>query len=135
MTQIKNFAIALGLISIGTAASAQIISSNEITVAPLVTVTVTQGKSSVKSGERIVLKANGLDELSAIQWQVSLDGKAWEDIAKANGNNYETEPLTAMCFYRVVTKPLENPASINVETISNVQAVTLLDNVASTKKK
>lgn len=108
--------------------------SNEISVAPMVTVSVTKGKTSVKEGEQVVLKVKGNDEFSAMQWQVSLDGVNWQDIPKATGNNFETLPITQMHYFRVVCRPLDATTN-DIVSISNIQTITMEDNVASKKVK
>ena len=92
------------------------------------------GKSTVRSGDQIILKAKGFnEEISTLQWQVSTDGVNWQNMAKANGENFETAPLTEAQFFRVVTIP--NDGYLALEDVSNVQIITLSDNVASSKKK
>ncbi len=92
------------------------------------------GKSTVRSGEQVILKAKGFnEEISTLQWQVSIDGVTWQNIAKANGENFETTPLTEAQFFRIFTIP--NDGYLALEDLSNVQIITLGDNVASSKKK
>ena len=92
------------------------------------------GKSTVRSGDQIILKAKGFnEEISTLQWQVSTDGVTWQNMPKANGENFETAPLTEVQFFRVVTIP--NDGYLALEDVSNVQIITLSDNVASSKKK
>ena len=92
------------------------------------------GKSTVRSGEQVILKAKGFnEEITTLQWQVSTDGVTWQNMAKANGENFETAPLTEAQFFRVVTIP--NDGYLALEDVSNVQIITLGDNVASSKKK
>ena len=92
------------------------------------------GKSTVRSGDQVILKAKGFnDEVASLQWQVSTDGVAWQNMPKANGENFETAPLTESQFFRVVT--LANEGYLALEDVSNVQIITLGDNVASSKKK
>jgi hypothetical protein len=114
---------------------AQTISSNEIVIAPMLSVAVAQGKTAVRSGESVILKAQGNDDMSSLQWQVSIDGKNWQDVPKANGTNLETPALTQTQFYRVLARPLDVDPKNIVETISSVQMIALEENVASTKKQ
>jgi hypothetical protein len=115
--------------------NAQTISSNEIVIAPMLSVAVAQGKTAVKSGESVTLKAQGNDQMSSLQWQVSVDGKNWQDVPKANGTNLETASLTQTQFFRVLSRPLDVDPKNMVETISSVQMIALEENVASTKKQ
>lgn len=92
------------------------------------------GKSTVKAGDQVILKAKGYnEEVSTLQWQVSTDGVTWQNMPKANGENFETSPLTESQFFRVVTIP--NDGYLALEEVSNTQIITLGDNVASSKKK
>lgn len=134
MRFLKTLTIILGSALFQNAVSAQTISSNEISVAPMVTVSVVEGKTSVKEGEQVVLKVKGNDELSVMQWQVSLDGVNWQDIPKATGNNFETQPIKQMHYFRVMCRPIE-ATNEDIVTISNIQAITMEDNVASKKGK
>lgn len=129
----KILTIILGSALFQHEALAQLVSANEITIAPMLHVSVAGGKSSVREGEQVLLKVKGNDEFSAMQWQVSLDGIHWQDIPKATGNNFETLPITQRQFFRVVCRPLDATEK-DVATISNVQVVGLEDNVASRKK-
>jgi hypothetical protein len=115
--------------------TAQTISSNEIVIAPMLSVAVAQGKTAVKTGESVTLKAQGNDQMSSLQWQVSVDGKNWQDVPKANGANFETASLTQTQFFRVLSRPLDVDPQNMVETISSVQMIALEENVASTKKQ
>lgn len=90
------------------------------------------GKTSIKSGEQVVLIAKGEDETEMLQWQVSLDGVQWKDIPQANGNNFETAALSQTHFFRTATRP--NEGYLAVETFSNVAMISIDENVASTKK-
>lgn len=95
---------------------------------------INDGKSTVKPGEQVVLTATGLnEETSYLQWQSSKDGVNWQDITKANGNNFETLPITETQYVRVVSRP--NEGYLAVEEASKSQVITLTDNVASSKKK
>ncbi len=95
---------------------------------------VATGKTTVQPGEQVILKLSGInEEVIAPQWQVSTDGVNWNDVPKANGNNFETTPLTQSKFFRVVTRP--NDGYLALEESSNVQNITVGDNVASSKKK
>ena len=92
------------------------------------------GKSTVRSGDQVILKAKGFnDEVASLQWQVSTDGVNWQNMPKANGENFETAPLIESQFFRVVT--LANEGYLALEEASNTQVITLGDNVASSKKK
>lgn len=92
------------------------------------------GISTVKAGEQVILKAKGFnEEVISLQWQVSMDGVNWQNMPKANGENFETAPLNESQFFRVVTLP--NDGYLAVEEVSNVQIITLGDNVASSKNK
>jgi hypothetical protein len=92
------------------------------------------GKSTVRAGQQVILKAIGFNEETAyLQWQVSTDGVAWQDIAKANGSNFETAPITESQFIRVVSRP--NEGYLAIDDVSNAQIITLSENVASSKKK
>lgn len=92
------------------------------------------GKSTVRSGEQVILKAKGFnEEITTLQWQVSTDGVTWQNMSKANGENFESAPLNESQFFRVVTIP--NDGYLALEEVSNVQVITLGDNVASSKKK
>lgn len=133
MRFLKTLTIILTTAFVQNVAQAQPMSSDEISVAPMVAVSVAGGKSSVKEGEHVVLKVKGNDEFSAMQWQASLDGINWTDIAKATGINYETTAITQMQFFRVICRPLDATAN-DVATISNVQIISLQDNVASRKR-
>ena len=58
------------------------------------------GKSTVKAGDQVILKAKGYnEEVSILQWQVSTDGVTWQNMPKANGENFETSPLTESQFF------------------------------------
>lgn len=129
----KILTIILGSALFQNEASAQLVSENEITIAPMINVSVVGSKSSVREGEQVLLKVKGNDEFSAMQWQVSLDGIHWQDIPKATGNNFETLPITQRQSFRVVCRPLDATAN-DVATISNVQVIGLEDNVALRKK-
>ncbi len=129
----KILTIILGSALFQNEASAQLLSANEITIAPMINVSVVGGKSSVREGEQVLLKVKGNDEFSAMQWQVSLDGIHWQDIPKATGNNFETLPITQMHYFRVVCRPLDATEK-DVATISNVQIIAMQDNVASRKR-
>lgn len=97
---------------------------------------VATGKTTVQPGEQVILKLNSNsinEEMTAPQWQVSTDGVNWYDVPRANGNNFETAPLTQSQFFRVVTRP--NDGYLALEETSNVQNITVGDNVASSKKK
>ena len=133
MRFLKTLTIILSVAFIQNAASAQTLSSNEISVAPMLTVSVAEGKSSVKEGDHVVMKVKGNDEFSAMQWQASLDGINWQDIPKATGINYEMLPITQMHYFRVVCRPLDATTN-DVVTISNVQIISMQDNVASRKR-
>ncbi len=92
------------------------------------------GKSTVKAGDQVILKAKGFnDEVASLQWQVSTDGVNWQNMPQANGENFETAPLTESQFYRLVTLP--NEGYLALQEVSNVQIITLGENVASSKKK
>jgi hypothetical protein len=114
---------------------AQVFSSDEIVIAPSLSIDVEGKVSTVKEGERIVLKAKGNDNQSLAQWQVSTDNKTWYDIPKANGNNFESMPLTHNSYFRMVSRPLDGENTVNVEVTSNVQFISLESNVASSKRK
>jgi hypothetical protein len=132
----KNLAFFLLITtSFSTQIKAQTIASNEIVIAPMLSVAVAQGKTAVKSGESVTLKAQGNDQMSSLQWQVSVDGKNWQDVPKANGTNLETAGLTQTQFFRVLSRPLDVDPQNMVETISGVQMISLEENVASTKKQ
>lgn len=133
MRFLKILTIILGSALFQNVATAQSLSSNEISVAPMVTVSVAQGKSSVREGEQVTLKVKGNDEFSAMQWQVSLDGINWQDIPKATGNNFETLPITQLHYFRVVCRPLDATTN-DIVSISNVQTISMEDNVASRKR-
>ncbi len=95
---------------------------------------VSNGKTTVQPGEQIILKVKGInEEIASPQWQVSTDGINWADVPRANGNNFETSPLTQSKFFRVVTRA--NEGYLAVEEPSNVQFITVGDNVASFKSK
>ena len=115
---------------------AQVFSSDEIAIAPSVSIDVEGRVSTIKEGERIVLKAKGGDDQSIVQWQVSTDNKNWQDIPKANGNIFETTPLTHNSYFRIVSRPIDTAMAntIKVELTSNVQFIALESNVASSKK-
>ena len=115
--------------------NAQVTSSNEIIIAPMVSISVENNISTVKEGEHLILKAKGGDEFSILQWQVSADNKTWQNIPKANGNIYETLPIESNSFFRVAVSPIDAANNLKVETLSNVQTISLESNVASTKKK
>ena len=115
--------------------NAQNVTSNEIVIAPMLSVVVSSGKTAVKAGENVTLKAVGNDEMSSLQWQASSDSKVWTDIPKANGINLETAGLTQTHFYRVICRPLDVDPQSKVETISSVQMIALEENVASVKKQ
>jgi hypothetical protein len=114
---------------------AQVFSSDEIVIAPSLSIDVEGKVSTVKEGERIVLKAKGNDNLSLAQWQVSTDNKTWYDIPKANGNIFESMPLTHNSYFRMVSRPLDAENTVKVEVTSNVQFISLESNVASSKRK
>ena len=102
----------------------------------MVSISVENNISTVKEGERLILKAKGGDEFSIIQWQVSADNKTWQNIPKANGNIFETLPIVSNSYFRALVSPIDATAdNIKVETASNVQLISLESNVASTKKK
>jgi hypothetical protein len=113
---------------------AQVFSTDEIVIAPSVSVEVEGKVSTVKEGERIVLKAKGNDNQSLAQWQVSTDNKTWYDIPKANGNIFESMPLTHNSYFRMVSKPIDAENTVKVEVFSNVQFISLESNVASSKR-
>ncbi len=113
---------------------AQSVASDEIIIAPMLSVSILEGGSSIRSGEKVVLKTNGGDAFSTLQWQMSLDNKVWQNIPKANGNNFETATLTQTHFFRVLCRPIDGITENQVETVSNVQTILLEENVASTKK-
>ncbi|NJN33253.1 MAG: hypothetical protein HC817_02365 [Saprospiraceae bacterium] len=113
---------------------AQSVASDEIIIAPILHINILEGSSNIKSGEKVVLKTNGGDAFSTLQWQLSLDGKVWQNVPKANGNNFETAALTQTHFFRVVCRPIDGIFENQVETVSNVQPIVLEENVASTKK-
>jgi hypothetical protein len=115
--------------------SAQVFSTEEIAIAASVSIDVEGRVSTVKEGERLVLKAKGGDDQSIMQWQVSTDNKNWQDIPKANGNIFETTPLSHNSYFRTISRPIDKANTVKVEVISNVQFITLESNVASTKKK
>ena len=133
MRFLRTLTIIIGSALFQNVASAQLMNSNEISIAPMVTVTIAEGKASVREGEHVVLKVKGNDEFSTLQWQSSLDGIVWQDIPKATGNNFETQAITQMHYFRVLCRPIEATAS-DVVTISNVQIIAMEDNVASRKK-
>ena len=113
----------------------QIFAADEIIIAPSLSIGVEGRKSTAKEGERLVLKAKGGDDQSIMQWQVSTDNKNWQNIAKANGNIYETFPLTHNCYFRIVSSPIDIAANtIKVETTSNIQMIGIESNVASSKR-
>jgi hypothetical protein len=115
--------------------SAQVFSTEEVAIAASVSIDVEGRVSTVKEGERLVLKAKGGDDQSILQWQVSTDNKNWQDIPKANGNMFETTPLSHNSYFRTISRPIDTANTVKVEVISNVQFITLDSNVASTKKK
>jgi hypothetical protein len=90
-------------------------------------------KTKINAGEQVVLSAQGVDETSSYQWQVSTDGTNWQDIPKANGYNYETANLDKTQFYRVITRP--NEGYLSVETVSKPYAINFEENVASLRKR
>jgi hypothetical protein len=113
----------------------QMFSSDEIVIAPSVSIDIEGKKSTIREGERLTLKAKGGDDQSLLQWQVSMDNKNWQDIPKATGNIFETTSLTHNSYFRLVSRPIDTAANITkVETSSNVQLITLESNVASTKR-
>jgi hypothetical protein len=114
---------------------AQVFSADEIVIAPSVSIDVEGRISTVKEGERLTLKAKGGDDQSIIQWQVSIDNKNWQDIPKANGNIFETMPLTHNSYFRIVSRPIDIAHAVKVETCSNIQMIAIESNVASSKKK
>lgn len=89
-------------------------------------------KATVQPGDQVVLTAKGNnDEIYSLQWQVSTDGTKWKDIPKATGSNLETASISETQYYRVVAR--SNEGFLAVDDISSVQAITIGDNVASTK--
>ena len=122
------------LCAVSQSSIAQVFASDEIVIAPSVSVEVEGKISTVKEGERIVLKAKGNDNQSIAQWQVSTDNKTWYDIPKANGNIFESMPLTHNSYFRMVSKPIDSANTVNVEVTSNVQFISLESNVASSKR-
>lgn len=120
---------------------AQLYSSNEIIIAPSVFIAVEGNSTTVKEGEHLVFfveipsgKAKGSDNFATLQWQASTDNKNWQNIPKANGNIYETLPLTHIQYFRVIAVPIDTGNSIKIETISNVQMIGIESNVASSKE-
>lgn len=125
----KKFIFTICLLSALTfQVSAQKASKNALSVQ------INGGKSTVKPGEQVILTASGFnEETSFLQWQSSADGINWQDIAKANGGNFETMPVTETQYIRVVSR--QNESYLAVEEVSKPQIITLTDNVASSKKK
>jgi hypothetical protein len=110
------------------------VSAQKSSVKNTLSVKIDGGKSTVRAGQQVILKAIGFNEETAyLQWQVSTDGVAWQDIAKANGSNFETAPITESQFIRVVSRP--NEGYLAIDDVSNAQIITLSENVASSKKK
>ena len=135
MSQLKNWVFFIALmIGFTPQTHAQIFSSNEIIIAPSVSVVVEGNRTTVKEGGRLVLKAKGGDNFSTLQWQRSTDNRSWQNIPKANGNIYETMPLTHIQYFRVLARPVSDGNDIKVETLSNVQMIGIESNVASSKK-
>jgi hypothetical protein len=113
-------------------ASAQRAPIKKTNIVSNVALKVNGGKTSVRTGEQVLMSAKGEDESEMLQWQVSTDGVNWKDIPQANGNNFETEPMVSTNFYRVATRPQEGYLAI--ETFSNAVALTLSENTASNVK-
>jgi hypothetical protein len=110
------------------------VSAQKSSVKNTLSVKIDGGKSTVRAGQQVILKATGYNEETAfLQWQASTDGVAWQDIAKANGSNFETAPVTESQFIRVVSRP--NEGYLAIDDVSNSQIITLSENVASSKKK
>jgi hypothetical protein len=128
----KNFCLSIcAVCAISFTAAAQ---KSSPFVASTVSVSVKGDKTNVAAGEQVTLSAKGFnEEVYTLQWQVSADGAKWKDIPKANGEYYETASLKETQFYRVVGRA--NEGYLAIEDVSNVQAVTIGDNVATTKKR
>ncbi len=110
------------------------VSAQKSSVKNTLSVKIDGGKSTVRAGQQVILKAIGYnEETTYLQWQASTDGVAWQDIAKANGSNFETAPVTESQFIRVVSRP--NEGYLAIDDASNAQVITLSENVASSKKK
>lgn len=110
------------------------VSAQKSSVKNTLSVKIDGGKSTVRAGQQVILKAIGYnEETTYLQWQASTDGVAWQDIAKANGSNFETAPVTESQFIRVVSRP--NEGYLAIDDVSNSQIITLSENVASSKKK
>ena len=110
------------------------VSAQKSSVKNTLSVKIDGGKSTVRAGQQVILKAIGYnEETTYLQWQSSTDGVAWQDIAKANGSNFETAPVTESQFIRVVSRP--NEGYLAIDDVSNAQIITLSENVASSKKK
>ena len=110
------------------------VSAQKSSVKNTLSVKIDGGKSTVRAGQQVILKAIGYnEETTYLQWQASTDGVAWQDIAKANCSNFETAPVTESQFIRVVSRP--NEGYLAIDDVSNAQIITLSENVASSKKK
>ncbi len=110
------------------------VSAQKSSVKNTLSVKIDGGKSTVRAGQQVILKAIGYnEETTYLQWQASTDGVAWQDIAKANGSNFETALVTESQFIRVVSRP--NEGYLAIDDVSNAQIITLSENVASSKKK
>jgi hypothetical protein len=102
--------------------------------APSLTIKVKGDRTTIQTGEQVVLTAKGNnDEVYSLQWQVSTDGTKWRDIPKATGTNLETASLSESQYYRIVGRT--NQGFLAVDDISAAQAITIGDNVASTKSR
>jgi hypothetical protein len=113
-------------------ASAQRAPIKKTNIVSNVSLKVNGGKTSVKVGDQVLMSAKGEDESEMLQWQVSTDGVNWKDVPQANGNNFETAPVTASNYYRVATRP--NEGYLAVETFSAPVALTISENTASNVK-
>ena len=113
-------------------ASAQRKSSKKSPATSNVIIKTSNGKSTVRTGEQLILLAKGDDESVTMQWQASADGVNWKDVPQANGNNFETGAIASTQFYRIATRPEEG--FLAIEQYSNVLSVSNAENVATTKK-
>ena len=101
---------------------------------PSLSIKIKGDRTVVQPGEYAILTAKGNnDEIYSLQWQVSTDGIKWKDIPKATGTYFETASLTETQFFRIIGRA--NEGYLAIDDISNIQAITMGDNVASAKKQ